>query len=76
MLLLAVVTVAILQVVLGYHGEGRLSRLSMKAGGEPVLNKYSRIITEPPSQGASQAMLYATGLTPKSINNPQVRGIT
>ena len=37
-----------------------------------VLNKYSRTITEPPSQGASQAMLYATGLTPDTINAPQV----
>ena len=39
---------------------------------DPVLNKYSRIITEPPSQGASQAMLYATGLNPKTITNPQI----
>ena len=37
-----------------------------------MLNKYSRIITEPKSQGASQAMLYATGLTPESISSPQV----
>lgn len=37
-----------------------------------VLNKYSRTITEPPSQGASQAMLYATGLTPEKISSPQV----
>eukprot|EP01036_Dinobryon_divergens_P026894 gene26894-35589_t len=37
-----------------------------------VLNKYSRTITEPPSQGASQAMLYATGLTSSTIHNPQV----
>lgn len=37
-----------------------------------VLNKFSRTITEPPSQGASQAMLYATGLTPETINFPQV----
>ena len=26
----------------------------------PVLNKYSRIVTQPKDQGASQAMLYAT----------------
>lgn len=36
------------------------------------LNKYSKTITEPKSQGASQAMLYATGLTPDTIQNPQV----
>jgi len=45
--------------------------LNMQAE-KPVLNKYSRIITEPPSQGASQAMLYATGLNPDTINNPQI----
>eukprot|EP01040_Poterioochromonas_malhamensis_P010798 gene10798-11769_t len=39
---------------------------------DQVMNKYSRVITEPPSQGASQAMLYATGLTPESIHKPQV----
>eukprot|EP01035_Chromulina_nebulosa_P016879 gene16879-22367_t len=39
---------------------------------KPVLNKYSRTITEPPSQGASQAMLYATGLTPSTKSLPQV----
>lgn len=45
----------------------------MQADGEKlILNKYSRIITEPPSQGASQAMLYATGLTPETIALPQV----
>lgn len=37
-----------------------------------VLNKYSRTITVPPSQGASQAMLYATGLTPETITAPQI----
>lgn len=42
------------------------------AGDEQILNKYSRTITEPPKQGASQAMLYATGLTPETIKNPQV----
>ncbi|MCA9084667.1 MAG: dihydroxy-acid dehydratase [Planctomycetaceae bacterium] len=36
------------------------------------LNKYSRRITQPRSQGASQAMLYATGMTPDDMNKPQV----
>ena len=36
------------------------------------MNKYSRTITEPAKQGASQAMLYATGLTPETIKNPQI----
>lgn len=36
------------------------------------LNKYSSRITQPKSQGASQAMLYATGLTPDDMNKPQV----
>ena len=36
------------------------------------LNKYSSRITQPPSQGASQAMLYATGLTEADMNKAQV----
>src|SRR3984893_649132 len=36
------------------------------------LNKYSAHITQPKSQGASQAMLYATGMTEADLNKPQV----
>ena len=36
------------------------------------LNKFSSRITQPKSQGASQAMLYATGLTEADMNKPQV----
>jgi dihydroxy-acid dehydratase len=36
------------------------------------LNKYSSQITQPKSQGASQAMLYATGLTETDMAKPQV----
>lgn len=36
------------------------------------LNKYSRRITQPKSQGASQAMLYGTGMTPDDMNKAQV----
>ena len=36
------------------------------------LNKISRTITQPKSQGASQAMLYATGLTKEDLDKPQV----
>jgi dihydroxy-acid dehydratase len=36
------------------------------------LNKISSRITQPKSQGASQAMLYATGLTPEDMAKPQV----
>ena len=36
------------------------------------INRYSRIITEPKSQGASQAMLYATGLNEQDMQKPQV----
>lgn len=37
-----------------------------------TLNRYSREITEPKSQGASQAMLYATGLREQDMQKPQV----
>jgi dihydroxy-acid dehydratase len=36
------------------------------------LNKYSSRITQPKSQGASQAMLYGTGLTEADMDKPQV----
>jgi len=37
-----------------------------------LLNKYSSEITQPKSQGASQAMLYATGLCEEDMSKPQV----
>lgn len=36
------------------------------------LNKYSSRITQPKSQGASQAMLYGTGLKPEDMDKAQV----
>ncbi|MBX3420518.1 MAG: dihydroxy-acid dehydratase [Pirellulaceae bacterium] len=36
------------------------------------LNRISSRITQPKSQGASQAMLYATGMTPEDMNKAQV----
>src|SRR3954471_2232015 len=36
------------------------------------LNKYSSRVTQPKSQGASQAMLYATGMTEQDMNKAQV----
>src|SRR6266403_311238 len=36
------------------------------------LNKYSSHVTQPKSQGASQAMLYATGLTEQDMHKAQV----
>ncbi|MEM8943694.1 MAG: dihydroxy-acid dehydratase [Planctomycetota bacterium] len=37
-----------------------------------TLNTYSRQITQPKSQGASQAMLYGTGLTDEDLAKPQI----
>lgn len=37
-----------------------------------AINKYSARITQPRSQGASQAMLYGTGLTEADMNKAQV----
>ncbi|MED5400170.1 MAG: dihydroxy-acid dehydratase [Planctomycetota bacterium] len=36
------------------------------------LNRYSARITQPRSQGASQAMLYGTGMTREDMDKPQV----
>jgi dihydroxy-acid dehydratase len=37
-----------------------------------VLNKVSQYVTQPKSQGASQAMLYATGFNESDMNKAQV----
>lgn len=42
-------------------------------GEQPVeLNTYSSRITQPKSQGASQAMLLATGLSNADLDKPQI----
>jgi dihydroxy-acid dehydratase len=38
----------------------------------PQLNKYSGQITQPATQGSSQAMLYATGMSEEDMQKPQV----
>lgn len=37
-----------------------------------LLNRYSSRITQPKSQGASQAMLYGTGMTREDMDKPQI----
>jgi dihydroxy-acid dehydratase len=44
----------------------------MPSSKSPQLNKFSAHVTQPKSQGASQAMLYATGLTEADMNKPQI----
>lgn len=41
-------------------------------GFVPGLNTYSRVITQPKTQGGSQAMLYATGLSDQDMHKAQV----
>jgi len=53
----------------------KVSSTSLFAEGddeEPVLNKWSRVLTQPAIQGNSQAMLYATGMTEEDMDKPQV----
>jgi len=45
---------------------------STAAASKNQLNKISARITQPRSQGASQAMLYGTGMTPEDMNKAQV----
>lgn len=44
----------------------------MSSDSQPILNRFSSRITQPRSQGASQAMLYATGMTEEDMNKAQV----
>ena len=48
-----------------------LARLA-RSGPGMSMNKYSSRVTQPRSQGASQAMLYGIGLTDADLQKPQV----
>src|SRR5262245_21339501 len=48
------------------------SRTHHPPAAMPPLNKYSSRVTQPKSQGASQAMLYGAGLTSDDMNKAQV----
>lgn len=52
--------------------EGWRDESPVTAKAMTELNKYSSKITQPRSQGASQAMLYATGMTEEDMNKAQV----
>ena len=47
-------------------------RRSASESNAPELNKVSKHVTQPKSQGASQAMLYATGLKEEDMKKAQV----
>src|SRR4051812_13090937 len=53
-----------------------MRRSARNVQGEPFvpgpLNKYSGQITQPETQGSSQAMLYATGMSEEDMQKPQV----
>ncbi|KAK3308277.1 dihydroxy-acid/6-phosphogluconate dehydratase [Chaetomium strumarium] len=50
----------------------RLLSTSHRRYADEKLNRVSSAITQPKSQGASQAMLYATGMTEEDMNKAQV----
>ncbi|XP_078182699.1 dehydratase family isoform X2 [Carex rostrata] len=50
----------------------RATTTSPPVAAPPKLNRYSSRITEPKSQGASQAVLYGVGLSDEDLRKPQV----
>ena len=59
------------------NGKGLVKEIIRLAGGirergKMTLNKYSSRITQVKSQGASQAMLYGTGMTESDMDKAQV----
>ncbi|KAJ4785112.1 Dihydroxy-acid dehydratase [Rhynchospora pubera] len=50
----------------------RATTTSPPVAAPPKLNRYSSRITEPKSQGASQAVLYGVGLSDEDLSKPQV----
>ncbi|PSR87100.1 dihydroxy-acid/6-phosphogluconate dehydratase, partial [Coniella lustricola] len=57
---------------LASSSHARLLSTTTARYADDKLNKVSGTITQPKSQGASQAMLYATGLTEEDMNKAQV----
>ncbi|ROV88650.1 hypothetical protein VMCG_10308 [Cytospora schulzeri] len=57
---------------LASNGHARLLSTTSARAADEKINKVSATITQPKSQGASQAMLYATGLTEEDMNKAQV----
>ncbi|KAJ2628426.1 dihydroxy-acid dehydratase ilv3, partial [Coemansia sp. RSA 1287] len=49
-----------------------VSQSAVRFEDTPKLNKYSSMITQPKSQGASQAMLFGTGLKEADMSKAQV----
>mmetsp|Transcript_1409 Transcript_1409/g.3035 ORF Transcript_1409/g.3035 Transcript_1409/m.3035 type:complete len:691 (-) Transcript_1409:348-2420(-) len=56
----------------GYRIGASSLRMMTDDGVVEKMNKFSSILTQPKSQGASQAMLYATGLKTEDMEKPQV----
>ncbi|KAK4181486.1 putative dihydroxy-acid dehydratase [Triangularia setosa] len=54
------------------RSQARLLSTTARRYADEKLNRVSATITQPKSQGASQAMLYATGLSEADMNKPQV----
>ncbi|KAK4645705.1 dihydroxy-acid dehydratase ilv3 [Podospora pseudocomata] len=54
------------------RNQARLLSTTARRYADEKLNRVSATITQPKSQGASQAMLYATGLSEADMNKPQV----
>lgn len=46
--------------------------IASKAVDGVRINRYSAVVTQPKARGASQAMLYATGMTEEDMEKPQV----
>ncbi|CAP72965.1 uncharacterized protein PODANS_2_3890 [Podospora anserina S mat+] len=54
------------------RNQARLLSTTARRYADEKLNRVSATITQPKSQGASQAMLYATGMSEADMNKPQV----
>ncbi|KAM4064515.1 dehydratase family protein [Hirsutella rhossiliensis] len=54
------------------NNHGRLFSTAAPCRADDKLNRVSAAITQPKSQGASQAMLYATGLSEDDMNKAQI----
>lgn len=58
--------------MLTMYRKASISTSQIRNAKEPELNKVSKHVTQPKAQGASQAMLYATGMNEEDMNKAQV----
>jgi len=63
---------SIVQPEVALYGTGKGSSSKGNDGTSPVLNKFSREVTQSAERGGAQAMLHGAGLSIADLDKPQI----